>query len=180
MSKIATKQDVLDVANVFIGVNGTVTTLDVKNSLRGRKFWVDQSEVSQLMDALYQEGKFSRTYNGMHYIYAQMDNVQNSYTKLDDDIFTNGDGLNQGCMVQGSLMTIMGCINGGKSMIANVKKDYEWEAYVEEVTGCVAFVEHQSKKYPSSYTRSKARWAFAKEAGLKYNDVRARKVEKDG
>lgn len=76
----AMKSAVYGTASKLLTANGRVTTLEVKASVRTKLphyFW-SQKIVSELMDELYQEGKFSFTDNGQYRIYTPIAKLGNT------------------------------------------------------------------------------------------------------
>lgn len=70
LGKPLNKVSVLVAAANLMAVNGTATTLEVKNELRNQGFEARQSEVSQFMSDLADEEKWNVNNGGSYRVYA--------------------------------------------------------------------------------------------------------------
>lgn len=86
------KATILQTATMLIALHGTTTNLDIKNLVHHAKPGCDlkQTEVSAIMNELYDEGKFNRensTSGGDYWVYSAVlvaDDVTGNITDVDD------------------------------------------------------------------------------------------------
>ena len=81
--KTIRKEIVKNVATQLISKNHTTTTLDVKNALWYEEYWATQSDVSDLMKELANEGVFTFTQTGPYRIY-EMGPIPTGDTDVDN------------------------------------------------------------------------------------------------
>lgn len=67
---------VLATAMSLIDTNGSVTTLEVKNSLRSEGYWAKQPEVSKMLADVAQSAGWTFTDNGVHRTYVNHPTVK--------------------------------------------------------------------------------------------------------
>ena len=67
----ATQDDIIKEFEVLVGSSAEVTTLDVKESLRGKNFWVNQGIISKtIWDFVRNNPKFDIDYVAGHRVYS--------------------------------------------------------------------------------------------------------------
>lgn len=64
--KTVTRDDIISAVNLMLLTDDFTTTLDVKNFLRERGYWVVQQDVSEVMDMLYSSGILKYLDNGTY------------------------------------------------------------------------------------------------------------------
>jgi hypothetical protein len=91
----ASAEHIINMANMLIDTNGTTTTLDVKNALRNLSFTVRQMDVSDVMDARYEDEGWEWEYaiDGNYRVYSkpsmETDESDNVDADNDGQAFTN-------------------------------------------------------------------------------------------
>lgn len=73
---VASDDDIIEVFKELIDddENGSTTTLEVKNTLRDRQYWVKQDEVSETIRSYveYEDASYDFTISGNHRVYAKV------------------------------------------------------------------------------------------------------------
>jgi len=174
--KIATHVDVFNIAKTFCKVNGSVTTLDIKNSLRGQKFWINQDEISSMMENLWSNDIFARRHNGSWWVYTLVSNTDDLMaTWKRSQGMVSDDELDAHPTFQdsGDDILLSDLFDKNKQLKATVVVSVgnvgDWLAYCDPPL-------LEAKTYPSDLTRSQVRVRFANEIGIRYNDARAKRI----
>jgi len=151
-----TKDQVKAAAEKLAEVNGTITTLEVKNELRTQDFFATQAFVSQVMDELCSENSWNFHYNGTYREYTDLIPVANitstttSPTSIDEVTLKDHD------------RTVH---------IIDVLNNPVTDGWVGYSAGC------PNAYFDTTCTRDIARRAYSKLYNVDFNDVRAKRVK---
>lgn len=155
--KRMTNSDVKDVAEELITLNGTTTTLEVKQALRLKGFFALQDEVSSAMSSL----GFNFTENGTYRTYTSKTNVNLSKRKTithkqKPTLVTNSNG------------TYTYTRRDGKSIDTVDSSNFFRKAW--------SITNSEELFFGPGCTRNEARFIYSKITGTKYSDTRVHTV----
>jgi len=158
-SNITMKDKVFDTAMDLIDFNDETTTLEIKNTMRANGEWIKQSEVSQYMEELYNDGHFDFYNKDGHRVYF----VNNDDDKNDDE-FEDECDCNCDCNTNKTPARIKTHEDDDYYIIYDgEEEDGDWEVYY---MGDIIYVD-------GNVTRSKARVIGSHVFDVDYDDVRA-------
>lgn len=134
-------------------LKGKITTLEVKNVLRSKGYWVDQRDVSRcLADYVsLNTDKYSFSIENHHRVYSLVDQSPDSNQPVVPNSVTPPIPYNKGSSGTYSAPTVGWC-----------------------VTGSFANMVLPTETYPD-LTRNKARYAYAKKYKILYTDTSAKR-----
>jgi hypothetical protein len=159
----ATQSDIIQEFDALVRSNSDTTTLAVKESLRGKGFWVNQRNVSDAIWGYVQNNLDTYTYeyqNG-HRVYR----------------YEPAQGIFGGGIPAGTLNTLSSSGPVSKSRkitpykAKRVPSTGTWEVYAPDGNFALLL----SETFTNT-TRNKARYEYAKQHNVKYVDTIARKI----
>jgi hypothetical protein len=152
--KDLTKPDVVDVAIGLCTINGSVTTLDVKRSLRKQRFWATQAEVSVLMNEAYEDGELEFEDLGTHRVYS----IAKASTTMPTPAIVT---------------TLPAALKASVPPPINDPLVLKTACTGCWIASCSGLGVAQIMFVDENVSRSKARWLFGRIHGVSYNQVRA-------
>lgn len=162
-------QSVIDVATE-LAKSGEITTLEVKNELRSRGYFVSQSEVSTLMNEMYEDPNqngWSFTANGNHRVYSHNPAFNASATIT----ISNPSTIKQ---FKASVLNVSYKGRRRPALIPlSQPKVGCWKVLENSLVGSTNSIIY----YDATETRDSVRCDYAKLKGVSFNDVRAKKVK---
>lgn len=160
--QVIDKTDVLNAAKALIDTDGFTTTLDVKRELRAQSLWALQRDVSSLMEELYEDGTLEFDDLGTHRSYRLVAGQSGSPTQSVGRATTKSSNLAQAFVPPTTPIA---------SLVIATPTPGCWECRANPRANCTTVLYVS----PAVHSRSRARWIFHVEAGISYNDARARK-----
>jgi hypothetical protein len=193
------KDDVKEAAENLIDIYGSTTTLDIKKSLRNKGFFALQEDVSNFMDELHSEGKFSFTTNGIHRIYKDYNAsiINSNYPISSNSKFSNTGGVKT--TVKKPLFSFTSStkkqsksrkksttpVTASPGNPHATKNMYQMRdgrqilsknsLYITSNDWIVTTVNHDTLYFDGSYTRDEVRQATSKILGYHFHKTRARR-----
>lgn len=152
----ATRDNIKDEFDNLLAEHGETTTLDVKNALRAKGFWVNQRDVSDtIWDIVQSSSSYTYQYENGHRVYTPL----------------FGGGIPVGNI------TTLSSGSGNKVSLhkVNPKTFYKRAPTVGDWTIDTGTAAGPSEVFKNT-TRNKARYEYAKKYGVKYVETCARKI----
>lgn len=163
------------IALLLINTNGKTTNLEIKNQFRSSGFFINQSEVSAAMQRLEDKKIFNSTNNGQYKTFTfgkSLNTVTVSKSQANPGSLAQAKGRGVRTASLQGLKTPLSGNFSSTAIIKEVSKVYKgaWEVRDGNNDSSVLYMH-------KTISRGQAISKFAKETGVKYDDVRCRKVK---